>query len=85
MKLRHRRMEKKLLEATEVGQELTSDQAIHILKLMAGPVKDRSSYRHQTMAFIPTMQGMAYLLRISSHFTKCEVGMRKKNLWRRII
>jgi hypothetical protein len=85
MKLRHRRMEKKLLEATEVGQELTSDQAIDILKKLIGPVKDRSSYRHQTMAFIPTMQGMAYLLRISNHFTKCEVGMRKKNVWRRIV
>lgn len=78
-------MEKKLLEATEVGQELTSDQAIDILKKLIGPVKDRSSYRHQTMAFIPTMQGMAYLLRISNHFTKCEVGMRKKNVWRRIV
>jgi len=85
MKLRHRRMEKKLLEATEVGQELTSDQAIDILKRLIGPVKDRSSYRHQTMAFIPTMQGMAYLLRISNHFTKCEVGRRKKNVWRRIV
>ncbi len=85
MKLRHRRMEKKLLEATEVGQELTSDQAIDILKKLIGPVKDRSSYRHQTMAFIPTMQGMAYLLRISNHFTKCEVGRRKKNVWRRIV
>jgi len=85
MKLRHRRMERKLLEGTVVGQELTTDQAIHILKLMIGPVKDRTSYRHRTMAFIPTMQGMAYILRISEHFTKCEVGMRKKNVWRRII
>tara|TARA_R110002020_G_scaffold198197_1_gene399380 strand:- start:183 stop:440 length:258 start_codon:yes stop_codon:yes gene_type:complete len=85
MKLRHRRMERKLIEGTEIGQKVTSASAIAILKLMIGPVSDKRGYRHQTMAFIPTMQGMAYLLRISPHFEKCEVGMRKKNVWRRIV
>jgi len=85
MKLRHRRMEKKLLQGIEVGQEITSEQAISILKTMVGPVRSgRSSYTHCTMAFIPSMQGMAYILRISPNFVKCETGRRKKNVWRRI-
>ena len=85
MKLRHRRMEKKLLEGTKVGQEVTSDQAISILKSMAGPIRSgRSSYVHCNMAFVPSIQGMAYILRISPNFAKCEVGRRKKNVWRRI-
>ena len=86
MKIIHRTMERYLLEGTEVGQEFTSDEAIVILKGMKGQVGNgRRSKRNRHMARIPTIQGMAYILRISSHFEKSEKGLRKKNLWRRVV
>jgi len=85
MKLRHRRMERHLLTGVTIGQEITSDEAITILKSMKGQVDNgRRSKRNRHMSFIPTIQGMAYLLRVSPYFEKCEVGLHKKNLWRRI-
>jgi len=86
MKIIHRTMERYLLKGTEVGQEFTSDEAIAILKGMKGQIDNgRRSKRNRHMAFIPTIQGMAYILRISSHFEKAEYGLRKKNVWRRVV
>tara|TARA_R100001510_G_C7641326_1_gene198934 strand:+ start:1061 stop:1321 length:261 start_codon:yes stop_codon:yes gene_type:complete len=85
MKSRHRRMEGHLLNSVSVGQEITSSEAIIILKGMRGQIDNGSrSKRNRHMSFIPTIQGMAYLLRVSDHFEKCEVGLHKKSLWRRI-
>ena len=78
-------MEGHLLTGVDIGQEITSDEAITILKGMKGQVDNgRRSKRNRHMSFIPTIQGMAYLLRVSEHFEKCEAGLRKKSLWRRI-
>ena len=86
MKIRHRTMERYLVEETEIGQEFTSDEAIAILKGLKGQIENgRRSKRNRHMARIPTIQGMAYILRISSHFEKCETGLRKKNVWRRVV
>ena len=44
MKLRHRRMERHLLTGVNLGQEITSDEAITILKGMKGQVDNGRSY-----------------------------------------
>ncbi len=86
MKIIHRTMERYLVEGTEIGQEFTSDEAVAILKKLKGQVDNgRRSKRNRHMAFIPTIQGIAYILRISSHLEKSEKSHRKKNLWRRVV
>ena len=86
MKIIHRTMERYLVEETEIGQEFTSDEAVDILKKKRGQVDNgRRSKRNRHMAFVPTIQGMGYILRISVHFKKSENTIRKKTVWRRVV
>ena len=75
-----------LLEEVEIGASVNSSAAVSILVGKKGAVKSgRSSKVYRNMAFIPSAQGMAHLLRLSENFEKCEGGTRKSTSWRRII
>ena len=63
-----------------------SDEAVDIMKKKRGQVDNgRRSKRNRHMAFVPTIQGMGYILRISVHFKKSENTIRKKTVWRRVV
>ena len=85
MKSRHSRIMQCLLEEVEIGASVNSSAAVSILVSKKGSIKSgRSSKVYRNMAFIPSAQGMAHLLRMSDNFEKCE-GTKKKSNWRRII